>query len=539
MDTKDVSFLLGGAALTVAGCRRAATAGPEQNVITIDVTRNRHPISPEIYGASYAQTDAPGYRCPIDRFGGNNTSRYNWMANADNKGSDWFFETIPHDNPKPGGFVDDFCTKARTAGAAAMITIPMTGWIAQPAPGRKKAWSFSVSKYGRQEKTDAQFCPDAGNGKRPDGKAITGNTPADANIAATPDTFKPWVQKLATTFPNIKYLLLDNEPGLWHETHRDIIPTGVSIDDLWQRSLATSKMCKSAAPKAQVCGPEEWGWTGFQYSPRDAQHGKENGWNNPFKPMPDRKQHGNVDPMTYLLKKFAAEEKASGKRLLDVFTLHFYPQGGEFSGDTSPSMVKRRARSTRALWDPAYKDETWISDTVRLIPRMHEWVKNNYPGTRIGITEYSWGGDEHSSGATSQADILGIFGRERLDIGCRWTSPKAGSPAYNAMAMYTNADGQGHGFGDISVHCAVAEPDLLSAFAAIESKSKLLTIMVINKEAGSRTITLALNGHSAGKAAVYTLGADNNLVAQQGVDVSGRITVPGPSVVLMRIPAKA
>ena len=89
------------------------------------------------------------------------------------------------------------------------------------------------------------------------------------------------------------------------------------------------------------------------------------------------------------------------------------------------------------------------------------------------------------------------------------------------------------------MHCAVAEPDSLSAFAAVESKSTLLTVMVINKEAGSRTITLALNGHSAGKAAVYTLGADNNLVAQQGVDVSGRITVPGPSVVLMRIPAKA
>jgi hypothetical protein len=169
---------------------------------------------------------------------------------------------------------------------------------------------------------------------------------------------------------------------------------------------------------------------------------------------------------------------------------------------------------------------------------MHEWVKNNYPGTRIGITEYSWGGDEHSSGATAQADILGIFGRERLDIACRWTSPKAGSPAYKAMSMYTNADGQGHGFGDTSVHCAVAEPDSLSAFAAIDSKTKLLTVMVINKEVGPRTITLTLNGHSAGKAAVYTLGADNNIVSQQGVDISGQITVPGPSVVLMRIPGK-
>jgi hypothetical protein len=539
MDTKDVSFLLGGAALTVAGCRRSAIAGPEQNVITIDVTRDQHPISPEIYGASYAQKDGSGYRCPVDRFGGNNTSRYNWMANADNKGSDWFFETIPHDNPKPGGFVDDFCNTARSAGAAAMITIPMTGWIAQPAPGRKKAWSYSVSKYGRQEKTDAQFCPDAGNGKHPDGKPITGNAPTDANIAATPETFKPWVQKLATIYPNIKYLLLDNEPGIWHTTHRDIISQGVSIDELWQRSLATSRMCKAAAPKAQVCGPEEWGWTGYMYSPRDAQHGQEHGWNNPFKPMPDRKLHGNVDPMTYLLKKFAAEEKASGKRLLDVFTLHFYPQGGEFSGDTSPATVKRRARSTRALWDPSYKDETWIADTVRLIPRMHEWVKKNYPGTRIGITEYSWGADEHISGATAQADILGIFGRERLDIGCRWTSPKVGSPAYKAMAMYTNADGQGNGFGDVSVHCAVAEPDSLSAFAAIDSKSKLMTVMVVNKEVGPRTISLVLNGHASGKAAVYTLGADNNIVAQQGVDVSSQITVPGPSVVLLRIPAKA
>jgi len=62
--------------------------------------------------------------------------------------------------------------------------------------------------------------------------------------------------------------------------------------------------------------------------------------------------------------------------------------------------------------------------------------------------------------------------------------------------------------------------------------------MLINKEVGPRTITLALNGHSAGKAAVYTLGADNNIVSQLGVDVSGQITVPGPSVVLMRIPGK-
>ena len=39
-----------------------------------------------------------------------------------------------------------------------------------------------------------------------------------------------------------------------------------------------------------------------------------------------------------------------------------------------------------------------------------------YPGTPIGITEYNWGAEDHINGATAQADILGIFGREGLDM---------------------------------------------------------------------------------------------------------------------------
>ena len=58
-----------------------------------------------------------------------------------------------------------------------------------------------------------------------------------------------------------------------------------------------------------------------------------------------------------------------------------------------------------------------LGDTVRLIPRVKEWVDQYYPGTKIGITEYNWGAEAHINGATSQADVLGIFGREGLDIG--------------------------------------------------------------------------------------------------------------------------
>ncbi|HXL08820.1 MAG TPA: hypothetical protein VN966_01215 [Candidatus Bathyarchaeia archaeon] len=42
----------------------------------------------------------------------------------------------------------------------------------------------------------------------------------------------------------------------------------------------------------------------------------------------------------------------TGKRLLDIFAVHDYHQGGEFSDDVSIDMQQRRNRSTRSLWDP-------------------------------------------------------------------------------------------------------------------------------------------------------------------------------------------
>ena len=76
-----------------------------------------------------------------------------------------------------------------------------------------------------------------------------------------------------------------------------------------------------------------------------------------------------------------------------------------------------------------------------LIPRMKNWVASYYPGTKIGITEYNWGAEGHINGATAQADILGIFGREGLDLATRWTTPAAARPLYKAMKMFRNYDG--------------------------------------------------------------------------------------------------
>src|SRR5262249_17984747 len=147
----------------------------------------------------------------------------------------------------------------------------------------------------------------------------------------------------------------------------------------------------------------------------------------------------------------------------------------------SAAMQQKRNRSTRSLWDPAYVDESWIGDTVKLIPRLRAWVNTYYPGTAIGVTEYNWGAEGHINGATAQADILGIFGREGLDAAARWTTPASNTPTYKAIRMFRNYDGNHSTFGDVSVGAVAPNPDLIAAFAAQRSTDGALTVMIISK----------------------------------------------------------
>lgn len=529
-------------AASAAGCRvaREPERDPDGAIpVRVDTGADRRPISPLIYGSAYSGRDGAEIRCPLNRFGGNNITRYNWKNNADNKGADWYFESIASPDPTPGERAATFVRDSRAAGAQPMITIPMIGWTTRLGPKRGRLWSFSVRKYGPQQKVDPEGLSDAGNGKRPDGSDIVGNDPRDANTPASLDHYRPWIEQLARA--GVPYYLLDNEPGLWHSTHRDVCPVGVRTDDLLERMRATAALVKAIDPRAKVCGPEEWGWTGYLYSGYDAQWGARHGWRNLLKPLPDRAAHGGEDLMTTLLRRFATLEKQTGKRLLDVFTLHYYPQGGEFGGGVDPAMQKRRNRSTRSLWDPGYRDETWIDDTVRLIPRMREWVARNYPGTPIGLTEYNWGAEDHINGATAQADVFGILGREGMDLAARWAQPDRKTPTYKVFQLYRNADGHGAGFGDLSVRCVAPNPDDLAAFAALDRKSGALTLVLVAKESdGPRTVRLALNGfRPSGPGKGWRLTSDNAIESLPPRTDPLRLTLPPQSVTLLVLPPAA
>jgi len=173
---------------------------------------------------------------------------------------------------------------------------------------------------------------------------------------------------------------------------------------------------------------------------------------------------------------------------------------------------------------------------------MKDWVATYYPGTKIGITEYNWGADNHINGATAQADILGIFGREGLDLATRWTVPDIGSPTFNAMKLMRNYDNNRSAFGDTSVSAVAPNPDLVSAFAAVRSADGALTVMVINKQlSAGAALTLALtNFPSTGKAQAWQLTSANVISRLSDITLAANTitnVLPPQSITLFVIPA--
>lgn len=520
------------------------TTGP--TIINVDAGANRHSISPLIYGVAFASKEQlTALNATLNRSGGNGTTRYNWKENASNHAADYFFESIGEKSAVPGESADTFVAGSKDAGVPPMLTVPMLGWVAHLGPNRDKAASFSVAKYGPQAKTD-QYMPDAGNGVKPDSKTnVTGNDPSDADVPSTPEFQRGWLEHLTSKWGKsaaggVGYYLLDNEPALWNSTHRDVHPKGATMEEVLNDTVAYASMVKSVDSAAQTLGPEEWGWNGYIYSGADEQYGAAHGWNGTF---PDRAAHGGMDYLPWLLDQLHKHDAKTGKRLLDYFTVHIYPQGGDGGDDVSPKIEALRSRSTRALWDPNYTDESWIKEKIDLIPRLKKWVAAYYPGTKIGITEYNWGAEKSMSGATAQADLWGIFGREGLDLATRWTTPDIATPTFKAMQMYRNYDGKKSAFGSIGVSDRVPDPDTLSSFAGVRRSDGALTIMVVNKALSGPTPVSLVVSHFAGAntAQVWQLTDANAITHLPDANLNGSrlgATLPAQSVTLFVIASK-
>jgi hypothetical protein len=536
-----------------------AVQGFAQNpptTVSVDANANRHAINPNIYGIAYGDAhDMTTLNAPLNRWGGNSTSRYNWQIDAHSAAADWYFETYSDGSGTPSGSADAYVATTRANnGSEPLFTIPMIDYLANLGPNRSTLEGFSVKKYGAQQATDP-WNSDAGNGiSSATGKNITGNNPLDTGVANSTTIQQGWLQHFVSTFgaattsTGIKYFVLDNEPSLWSSTHRDVHPAPSTYQEMYDKIVAYAGAIRSVDPAAKIVGPEEWSWWAMFASGLDQANGSSAS-------NSDYNTHGQTYYYPWLLQQLYAYKQQTGKQLIDVLTVHCY-NGAPSGSDDSVSGQQYRNRETRILWDPAFQDPSWYGDigingrVINWIPTLKAMVSQYYPGLEIGCTEYNWGDEPNLNGATTQADVLGIYGREGFDLATRWTVAKNTSTnpttyyvTYLASQIYRNYDGNHSTFGETSVEANVANPDNLSAFGSVRESDGALTVLVINKQQGSTPVTVSLaNFSNSGTAQAWQINSASRTSITHLADVSVAsnslsATVPSQSITLFVIPA--
>ena len=138
--------------------------------------------------------------------------------------------------------------------------------------------------------------------------------------------------------------------------------------------------------------------------------------------------------------------------------------------------------------------------------------------------------------------MLGIFGKYGVRLAAFWTTPVDDSgnprPAYRAFQLYRNVDGAGHGFGDTSVTAASGRAKV-AIYAAIDSASGALTVVVINKDTTALAAPLQIANFDAGASAkVWQVVLDGAPTAMADVAVGGgmlAVSLPGRAMQLVVI----
>ena len=415
---------------------------------------------------------------------------YNWETNASNAGSDWKYSS---DNNLSNSSRPADCVQVLSAEGQKydfdykLTTLQLAGYVAADMNGTVTAEETAPS--ARWNKVELV---------------------KDAPFADTPDLtdgtvyMDEYVNYIIRTLGNsqsdtgIQGYSLDNEPALWGHTHSRVHPQPVTIAELTEKSVTMAAAVKKLDPNAEIFGPALYGYTAYD-------HLADDNATNEWETLRDANgYHWYID--CYLDQMKQASEK-SGVRLLDVLDIHYYSESArEGAAD--------RVQSVRTLYEKGFQENSWIGqwcqENVPILPTIQASIDKYYPGTKIGITEYNFGGDSDMSGAIAQAEALGCYADQGVYYATLWGG---GGYIFSGMNLYTNYDGKGGSFGDTLLPDVTENVAMSSAYAAINADDdSTMTVMVTNKdESTAERATIVLDGAKKQykAAAVYAVYGDS------------------------------
>jgi len=527
----------------------AITAPPPVATVTfnIDSAQDVHPISRFIYGMNGWDPSGQPKNLTLSRSGGNRMTAYNWETNASNAGSDYQNQNDDFlgGGNTPNGAVAPGLEAARVAGAAMIVTMPLIGYVAADKNGGGDVAGTALNPTPNYLATRfKQSLPRKGSA-----------------FAITPDTTDAFVYQdeyvhfLGDKYPggfaatnNPIWISLDNEPDLWQHTHARLRGDSTTFDtsqqhgttatyaEMIQRTTDYADAAKDVNPDALIFGPVNYGWQGmirFQ----------------------DAADANNRDFLEFYLAQMKNAATTTGHRLVDVLDVHWYPEArgtcaaNPMDGcriteeDTDAGVVAARKQAPRSLWDLAYTENSWIAQfstngPIRLLPRLEDKIAANYPGTKLSITEYNYGGANHISGGIAQADALGVFGREGLFAATLWRLVANNNFIYGGFDMYRNFDGANGSFGDTSIRALTSDAASTSVYASVDAgNANRMVLVCINKTDATQTagiaVTHSVQFHTAKAYQLTSSSAQGQPQAQPDVAVTAnsfQYTMPANSV---------
>lgn len=270
---------------------------------------------------------------------------------------------------------------------------------------------------------------------------------------------------------------LDREPERWDINYGVLGLEPITSAELVERSSVLANTIKRIDRSALVYGPSINGIESYA-----------NLCN-----LEDWEQYRNNYSwfIDYYLDSMKKASDAAGVRLLDVLDLHFISEAKSVILEpiiTSDSKFanQERMQAVRVLWDSSYTENSETANLYKqhtpIIPTVQASIRMYYPGTKLSFSEYNFGGENHISGGIAQADVLGIFGEQEVYMAC--LLPGSGSYVYqkSGINIYTNYDGEGSSFGDVSVYSDNGGDHMSSVHAAVsENDDSRLTAVLINK----------------------------------------------------------
>ena len=470
--------------------------------VNVNMSDKGKSISPYIYGINEHGLD-DSIKATSVRQGGNRYTAYNWETNYSNAGSDW--ENSSDDyiskSDKPAAAATKLSSEASDAGIAyKLATLQMAGYVSADKAGTVNADEVAPSVRWNEVKFDKE-----------------------GELSLTPDLtdgvvyMEEYVNYLVKTLGDsktdkgIQAYSLDNEPALWSHTHSLVHPDTLSFSELVDKSVELSKVVKSVDKNAEIFGPALYGYTAFDHLQDD------NAWKAEFA--------GKYDWfISYYLDQMKKAEEENGKRLLDVLDIHYYTEaqgtcGTRMCSDpTHTECIDEMLQSYRTLCEKGYTEKSWIGQycqqNIPIIPRMQESIDKYYPGTKLGITEYSFGGGDCIAGGIAEIDTLGTFAKNDVYFATMWAD---NAPyQYSAINMFTNYDGNGSSFGDTLIESETDDYVKSTSYAAVDGEDKGdVTLIVTNKnqtQTQKATINLENSDLEYKNVAVYVLSGKSSKI---------------------------